>query len=227
MVNFQSVIGNNSNSNTLIGPSSDAIWEITGANSGTILLSGNSTALPITFAGFANLTGPVGTSDGFITGGGGSISGTITGGAGGVNALAIEDPINLGTLALVKFGTAGTAGPNSGTMSPSQVYASASSISFSFAGIDNPIYQDTSVPNVFTLGGGVLDENLTLTQSQTNSQQYTLSDSNTVWNYSSLATPVSGDSLTVTRSSSRYPELRGLPATPPPPSARSIRAAAI
>src|SRR5262249_51825651 len=74
--------------------------------------------------------------------------------------------------------------------------------SFSFAGIENPIYQDTSVPNVLTVGAGVLNVNLIQGQSQSNPLQYTLSDANTVWNYSSPSAPISGDSLTVTLSSS-------------------------
>ncbi len=198
--------------NTLIGPSQNANWEITGANSGTIILSGVPAALPVTFAGFANLTGPAGTSDAFIVRATGSISGKVTGGAsaggiGGINALAIEDPTEdptlRGTLALVEFGTAGAPGPQGGTMSPSSVFAGDSTTSFSFVGIENPIIEDTSVPNVLTVVGGVLDEGLADNQSKSNQLQYVVSDTNPVWNYNSPSAPMSeGESLTVTLSSS-------------------------
>ena len=83
-MDVQTFIAAGGSGNTFIGPDADAMWNIDGTNSGT-LLSGAST---FTFEGFQNLVGGAG-SDSFALLPGGSVSGVVDGG-GGANSLTLS-----------------------------------------------------------------------------------------------------------------------------------------
>ena len=69
-------------SDTLIGSAIDAVWQISGADSGLI-------EDVVEFSGIENITGSDAGSDFFIIEGEGSISGTLSGGAGGVDGIIV------------------------------------------------------------------------------------------------------------------------------------------
>jgi hypothetical protein len=67
---------------TLVGPSSDSTWHITGANAGTVTT--------VDFSGIENLTGAADNQDTFVFEEGGSLKGMIDGGAGGFDTLVMN-----------------------------------------------------------------------------------------------------------------------------------------
>ncbi|RPH76573.1 MAG: LEPR-XLL domain-containing protein, partial [Planctomycetaceae bacterium] len=79
--NVTGVVGG-AGSDTLIGSASDAVWQISGADSGFI-------EDVVEFSGIENITGSDAGSDFFIIEGEGSISGTLSGGAGGVDGILV------------------------------------------------------------------------------------------------------------------------------------------
>jgi len=85
----------------LIGPDGDCIWEITGANTGT--LNGQ-----IRFSGVENLRGAADNQDTFVVQAGGSLSGVLDGGPGGFDTLVLEG----GDYGTVMFAATG---PDSGS----------------------------------------------------------------------------------------------------------------
>src|SRR6185369_15602662 len=67
---------------TLVGPSADTTWTISGSDAGQV--SG------VSFNGFENLTGAANNNDTFVVAPGGTLSGSIAGGAGGFDTLRID-----------------------------------------------------------------------------------------------------------------------------------------
>jgi outer membrane protein OmpA-like peptidoglycan-associated protein/Ca2+-binding RTX toxin-like protein len=100
IANIENVIGTR-HVDTLIGPSSDVTWLVTGQDEGSV---GGSA-----FKDFENLTGSADNEDTFIIESGGSISGTIDGGVAGFDSLVISG----GTYARV---TITYTGPKSGAV---------------------------------------------------------------------------------------------------------------
>lgn len=68
--------------NSLHGPQTDATWNVTGANSGTV--AGQR------FAGFSNLVGAADNTDTLVVSHGGSVSGILDGGPGGFDTLVLN-----------------------------------------------------------------------------------------------------------------------------------------
>ncbi|HVA45385.1 MAG TPA: hypothetical protein VNH11_03275 [Pirellulales bacterium] len=187
ILNIQNVIGPTSTTNTLLGPDqAAATWEITGRNLGMIdQVTYNATltlsvpvTVPVSFSGFANLTGAADTNDGFIVRAGGSISGTMNGGAGGDDNLAIENPASPGQLAILEPDATG-----GGTLQANQVFPNASQTTF--AGLEQPLQATTSAAGV-TLQGTDFNDHLTLSQNA-GTQELTLADANSFWDYSAAA----------------------------------------
>jgi hypothetical protein len=79
--NIQNFVGGGGGGNTLIGPSANTTWNLTGSNRGTF---GTFPGAP-SFTAFQNLTGGAGNNT-FVIGAGAGVSGTVTGG-GGTNSL--------------------------------------------------------------------------------------------------------------------------------------------
>jgi hypothetical protein len=149
IVNFDRVTGSDGAGDTLIGPSENAIWNITGSNSGDV----NN----VTFSKFENLTGAADNEDGFVLRNGGSLSGAIDGGAGGLDGLAIENPTSLGDLAVVIPATGGA-----GTLAADAIYPGTSAITFS--GFERPFYADTTVAGEATIYGTPFTDTILLSQ---------------------------------------------------------------
>ena len=179
--NMTSIVGS-SGVDTLLGPDLNATWEITGVDSGSIdrvTFTGNGVTLAraVTFAGFENLTGESGYKDAFIVRAGGRITGQIQGGADRTASLAIEDPAQLGHLAIVMPSSNGA-----GTIAANTIYTNTSAVSF--AGIGEPFESDTSVTGVLTLSSNLTGVALALTQNvHGNLTLGSVDASVTFWNY--------------------------------------------
>ncbi|MGE5244229.1 MAG: beta strand repeat-containing protein, partial [Betaproteobacteria bacterium] len=82
-------LGGGAGADTLMGPAQNAIWDVAGADSGTLSDQATGTTLA-QFSGIENLTGADDTEDSFVIGAGGSLSGAIDGGAGGFDELLLH-----------------------------------------------------------------------------------------------------------------------------------------
>ncbi len=69
-------------SDTLIGPSADTTWTVSGANSGSVD--------SLSFSGVENLLGAPNNDDTFVLQQNGSLSGGLDGGAGGYDTLVLD-----------------------------------------------------------------------------------------------------------------------------------------
>jgi hypothetical protein len=132
---------------TLTGPDTTNLWEITGADEGT--LNG------VAFAGIESLEGGTGSPNEFVFFADGSISGLVSGGDGGSDALILEDPEAIGTLTVVNPYQAGPATAILALYGKSIEYAEMESI------------VDTSSTNTVVIFGSFFDDQLVLEDSAT------------------------------------------------------------
>ncbi len=162
------VIGGAGSIDVLHGPDRNAIWDITGENSGRV--NG------ILFSGFESLLGAANNQDGFILHTGGAISGVIDGGSNGQDNLAIENPNQPGNLTVII-----TAGTGAFMLSADALYQGVDSLNFS--GRERPFFADTSVAGEVILLGSAFNDTLTLSQSD-NVLKLTDTDSTrSYWDY--------------------------------------------
>ena len=141
---FTNLIGGSGN-NTLVGPTSDSTWNLTGTNSGTV--SG------VTFTSFENLTGAASNADTFILFPGGDQSGSIDGGAAGSDKLVFDD----GQGNRVTFAPTG---------SPTGTVVSQAGTTYTYAGMDPISFNQSNFSdpnNVTVTGNPILGNNLSLT----------------------------------------------------------------
>jgi len=148
VLNIQSVLGGAGDDDTLVGPDANTTWSITGAGSGDV---GG-----VDFEGFENLTGAADSEDGFILYAGGSLAGTVDGGAGGPDALAVEDPENAGSFAVIQ--PDGTGG---GTLAVVDVFAG-DARTIAYAGMEQSYSVDTTDPDHVAITRSFLAEELVL-----------------------------------------------------------------
>jgi hypothetical protein len=141
---FTSLIGGAGN-DTLVGPTSNATWNLTGANSGTV---GS-----VTFTRFENLTGAANNADKFILYPSGMLSGTINGGAGGSDQLVFDD----GNGNFVTYAPTGS--QNGSVVSPAGT-------TFNYTGLEPISFYQSSFSdpkNVTITGNPIVANNLSLT----------------------------------------------------------------
>ena len=159
------------NANTLVGPTADSTWNLTGLNSGTVA--------GVSFTNVQNLTGAANNKDTFILHPAGQVSGTIDGGAGGYDKVVFD----LGSGNLVTYAPTGS---QSGTVTQG-------GRTFTFAGME-PIQLYSSnfsdAKNVTITGDPLGADTLSLTYFSANLVEFSGAGEN-------IAFPIPLNSLTI------------------------------
>ena len=164
-------------SNTLAGPGQNAVWNITGTNSGT-LTEPDTGQVQAQFSQVQNLTGAADNQDTFIVGADGSLTGLVDGGAGGFDSLVLDG----GTFGSVAYTASG---PHSGTIDRDGSV-------ISYAGLEPVTDLSAVADRTFTTGG--LTDNARLSESGGN---LTIQSLDAIPTFESLTFAKPTDSLTI------------------------------